>query len=52
MGNKKIENQVELNDVVKSEKDTISKSAKKEKLIAEIKKQEKGSENNKEEELS
>ena len=52
MGNKKIEDQVEINDVVKSEKNTISKLAKKEKLIAEIKKQEKGSENNKEEELS
>ena len=52
MGNKKIEDQVEIKDVVKTEKNTISKSAKKEKLIAEIKKQEKGSENNKEEELS
>ena len=52
MGNKKIEDQVEINDVVQSEKSTVSKSAKKEKLIAEIKKQEKGSENNKEEELS
>ena len=52
MGNKKIEDQVEIEDVVKPEKNTISKSAKKEKLIAEIKKQEKGSENNKEEELS
>ena len=52
MGNKKIEDQVEIEDVVKSEKNTISKSAKKEKLIAEIKKQEKGSENNKEDELS
>ena len=49
MGNKKIEDQVEIEDVVKPEKNTISKSAKKEKLIAEIKKQEKGSENNKEE---
>ena len=49
MGNKKIEDQVEIKDVVKTEKNTISKSAKKEKLIAEIKKQEKSSENNKEE---
>ncbi len=49
MGNKKIEDQVEIKDVVKTEKNTISKSAKKEKLIAEIKKQEKSSENKKEE---
>ena len=40
MGNKKIEDQVEIKDIVKTEKNTMSKSAKKEKLIAEIKKQE------------
>ena len=49
MGNKKIEDQVEIKDIVKTEKNTMSKSAKKEKLIAEIKKQERSSENNKEE---
>ena len=49
MGNKKIEDQAEIKDIVKTEKNTMSKSAKKEKLIAEIKKQERSSENNKEE---
>jgi len=49
VGNKKIEDQVEIKDIVKTEKNTMSKSAKKEKLIAEIKKQERSSENNKEE---
>ena len=49
MGNKKIEDQVEIKNIVKTEKNTMSKSAKKEKLIAEIKKQERSSENNKEE---
>ena len=54
MGNKKIEDQVEITDVVKSEKKATSKLEKKEKLIAEIKNQKNSEKNNEDgkEELS
>ena len=47
MGNKKIEDQVEIKDIVKTEKNTMSKSAKKEKLneVKEVKETKKESTN-------